>query len=224
MKKKNTTAILLATVMMLALMGCGDTSAAAPSSTDTASVAEVNTDSDTKTDSTSDTSTDESSDSSSSESTDKTDSATASGDDSFEYNGETFSILDDFQTTKKKADAVCKPVPDYPVLENGDGSIYQYDPLGKGETQFMFVTFTNNDTETVGQLSVSKPDFKTSKGIGIGSTVEDVVATYGEPTKKSSKDTVYQYKLDNYYIFFDIMDGKVFSIDYMNLDYYNSRK
>ena len=220
MKKKTTTAIILATTMMLALMGCGAASTDTDSS-DAAYVAEVDTDTEANS---SDATADTSSDSSSSESTDKTDSATASGDNSFEYNGETFSILDDFQTTKKKADAVCKPVPDYPVLENGDGSIYQYDPLGKGENQFMFVTFTNNGTETVGQLSISKTDFKTSKGIGIGSTVEDVVATYGEPTKKSGNDTVYQYKLDNYYIFFDIMDGKVFSIDYMNLDYYNSRK
>ena len=150
---------------------------------------------------------------------------TVPGDDLFEYNGKFFSILDDLQTTQKKVDAVCKPVPDYPVMENGEGSnIYQYDPVGKGQAQFMLVTFTNNGTEAVGQISISKTDFKTSKGIGIGSTIEDVVATYGEPTKKSGNDTVYQYKLDNYYIFFDIMDGKVFSIDYFNLDYYNSRK
>ena len=96
--------------------------------------------------------------------------------------------------------------------------------LGVSPQNIMLVTFTNNGTEAVGQISISKTDFKTSKGIGIGSTVEDVVATYGEPTKKSGNDTVYQYKLDNYYIFFDIMDGKVFSIDYFNLDYYNSRK
>ena len=42
MKKRTTTAILLSTTMMLALMGCGDASASAPESKDTASVASSN--------------------------------------------------------------------------------------------------------------------------------------------------------------------------------------
>ena len=150
---------------------------------------------------------------------------TVPGDDLFEYNGKFFSILDDLQTTQKKVDEVCKPVPDYPVMENGEGSnIYQYDPVGKDQAQFMLVTFTNNGTEAVGQISIQKSDFKTSRGIGIGSPAKKVFDAYGEPNKVSGNGNFFQYKFDNYVIFFNSMDGKVFSIDYFNLDYYNSRK
>jgi len=217
MKKKNTTAILLATVMMLTLMGCGDSAASAPESKDTASVAEVNTDSDTKTDSTSDTSTDESSDSSSSESTDKTDSATISlSDGSIEYKGESFSALDDLQTNFDKAEKInCTPAPDSPKNVNSLCS-YDYDPINDGAlfSYGLSIQTTKKDgTEAVLSISSNDQNSTTSKGIHPGSTKDELIAAYGEPSVKyGDTNESYVYISDKYILSFIVNKDKVLDI------------
>ncbi len=224
MKKKTTTAILLATTMMLALMGCG-TASTDTSSSDAASVAEVNTDSESNTsgDTNNEANADASSDSASVDSSESSDTATASTDDSFTYKNETFSILDDLPTTLDKINAVGTIVPDTPVEIDTGSKLYDYDVNGS-DSDFTIVTFTDNGKESVGQISLMGPNAKTSKGICVGNSLKELTSAYGEPTSKTGNGYFYDYKFDNYVLSFDTMDDKVYVIYYYNLDYYNSRR
>ena len=224
MKKKTTTAILLAATMMLALMGCGAASTDTDSSSDAASVAEVNTDTNTTDDTSKETDadTDTSSDSASTDSS-TSGTATASTDDSFTYKNETLSILDDLQTTLDKINAVGTPCPSSPIEEADGSHLYLYDS-DANDSNFLMETFISNGTETVGHIGLIGPDAKTAKGIGIGSTVEDLTSAYGEPTRKSLKSATYNYEFDKLTIAFMIEDGKITNVDYLNSDFLNSRK
>ena len=224
MKKKTTIAILLATTMMLALMGCGSASTDT-SSSDAASVAEVNTDSESNTsgDTNNEANADASSDSASVDSSESADTATASTDDSFTYKNETLSILDDLQTTLDKINAVGTPCPSSPIEEADGSHLYLYDS-DANDSNFLMETFISNGTETVGHIGLIGPDAKTAKGIGIGSTVEDLTSAYGEPTRKSLKSNTYNYEFDKLTIAFMIEDGKITNVDYLNSDFLNSRK
>ena len=226
MKKKTTTAILLATTMMLALMGCGAASADTDSSSDAASVAEVNSETNTTDNDTNketDADTDTSSDSASADSSEAADTATASTDDSFTYKDETFSILDDLPTTLDKINAVGTIVPDTPVEVDTGSKLYDYDVNGS-DSDFTIVTFTDNGKESVGQISLMGPNAKTSKGICVGNSLKELTTAYGEPTSKTGNGYFYNYKFDNYVLSFDTNDDKVYVIYYYNLDYYNSRQ
>ena len=224
MKKKTTTAILLAATMMLALMGCGAASTDTDSSSDAASVAEVNTDTNTTDDTSKETDadTDTSSDSASTDSS-TSGTATASTDDSFTYKDKTFSILDDLPTTLDKINAVGTIVPDTPVEIDTGSKLYDYDVNGS-DSDFTIVTFTDNGKESVGQISLMGPNAKTSKGICVGNSLKELTSAYGEPTSKTGNGYFYNYKFDNYVLSFDTMDDKVYVIYYYNLDYYNSRR
>lgn len=220
MKKKTTTAIILATTMMLALMGCGAASTDTDSSSDAAYVAEVDTDTEANS---SDATADTSSDSASADSSEAADTATASTDDSFTYKDKTFSILDDLPTTLDKINAVGTIVPETPVEIDTGSKLYDYDVNGS-DSDFTIVTFTDNGKESVGQISLMGPNAKTSKGICVGNSLKELTSAYGEPTSKTGNGYFYDYKFDNYVLSFDTMDDKVYVIYYYNLDYYNSRR
>ncbi len=208
MKKKTTTAILLATIMMLALMGCGAASTDT-SSSDAASVAEVNTDTEANS---SDATADTSSDSASADSSDTSDTATASDNATFTYKGETFSFLDDLQTTLDKIDPLGKPCADSPIERDDGSKVYSYDET-EHDSDFFINTFIDNGKLSVGQISLMGPNAKTSKGIGIGSTVEEIISAYGKP---GNSEAIYDYTYDNYILSFDVRDNKVFSINYIS--------
>ena len=208
MKKKTTTAILLATIMMLALMGCG-TASTDTSSSDTASVAEVNTDTEANS---SDATADTSSDSASADSSDTSDTATASDNATFTYKGETFSFLDDLQTTLDKIAPLGKPCADSPIERDDGSKVYSYDET-EHDSDFFINTFIDNGKLSVGQISLMGPNAKTSKGIGIGSTVEEIISAYGKP---GNSEAIYDYTYDNYILSFDVRDNKVFSINYIS--------
>ena len=228
MKKKTTIAILLATTMMLALMGCGSASTDT-SSSDAASVAEVNTDSESNTsgDTNNEANADASSDSASTDSSEAASTTTASSDASFEYNGQTLSILDDLQTTLDKLNSAfpneAQEISNEKTASGLNG--YSYDSVNGGEAQIDILTFDNNGTQTVGQIAIIKESFKTSKGIGIGSSSDDIIKAYGEPTTKNKLGngiaSLYKYKFGNYNLAFFVDDGKVDSINYLHPDFPN---
>ena len=220
MKKKTTTAIILATTMTLALMGCGAASTDTDSSSDAAYVAEVDTDTEPNS---SDATANTSSDNASADSSEAADTATASTDDSFTYKDKTFSILDDLPTTLDKINAVGTIVPETPVEIDTGSKLYDYDVNGS-DSDFTIVTFTDNGKESVGQISLMGPNAKTSKGICVGNSLKELTSAYGEPTSKTGNGYFYDYKFDNYVLSFDTMDDKVYVIYYYNLDYYNSRR
>ena len=206
MKKRTTTAILLATTLMLTLMGCGDSAASASESKDTASVAEVNTDSDKDTD----TETEDaiSSDSDSEESTDKADSSVSSAAGTIEYKGETFCATDSLKANLDKADKVAKIAPGYPLEMDTNNSLYYYDEINKdkGDYGLAISTFEYQGEEIINGINSSDPEAKTPKGIHPGSTKDEVIAAYGDPLKIN----------DSFYVYSDyqfiIENGKVITI------------
>ena len=193
---------------MLALMGCGAASTDT-SSSDAASVAEVNTDTEANS---SDATADTSSDSASADSSDTSDTATASDNATFTYKGETFSFLDDLQTTLDKIDPLGKPCADSPIERDDGSKVYSYDET-EHDSDFFINTFIDNGKLSVGQISLMGPNAKTSKGIGIGSTVEEIISAYGKP---GNSEAIYDYTYDNYILSFDVRDNKVFSINYIS--------
>ena len=208
MKKRISAAILLATTMMLALMGCGDASATTMDSSDTSSVAEVNTDTDSDKDTDTETEDAISSDSDSEESTDKADSSVSSSAGTIEYKGETFCATDSLKANLDKADKVAKIAPGYPLEMDTNNSLYFYDEINKdkGDYGLAISTFEYQGEEIINGINSSDPEAKTPKGIHPGSTKDEVIAAYGDPLKIN----------DSFYVYSDyqfiIENGKVITI------------
>ena len=126
------------------------------------------------------------------------------------------------QTTLDKIDAVGKPAAGFPVERDDGSKIYSYDET-KHDSDFFLNTYIYNGTVSIGQLTLMGPNAKTSKGIGSGSTVEELTSAYGDPVDKDTSGTLYNYEFDKYTISFDTKDNKVFAIYYFSSDFYNSR-
>ncbi|WP_026513397.1 hypothetical protein [Butyrivibrio sp. LB2008] len=220
MKKKTTTAILLATTMMLALMGCGAASTDTDSSSDAASVSEVNAASDTNTsgDTTKETDADTSSDSAS------TESSISLTDGSFEYKGKTISILDDLETTLDTFNTLFPN--DSQELASNAGSnlhVYGYDNDSNGQCNIDIISHLSGDKQLPGQIDILEPDYKTPEGISVGSSRANVIATYGEPSEHNGceDDCTLYYKFDKCNLRFDLMNGKVLCIVLLHPDFPN---
>ena len=214
MKKKTTTAILLATTMMLALMGCG---AASESSSDAkAPVAEINEKADSNS---ADTDKEEKDDTdidadaeTSTESATPADSA-AIAESAIEYKGEKFSALDDLQASLDKAGSVAELAPGYPQevgIDSGNFA-YMYDATNeeKGECGLYIATYPKKDGQGLWTISSSDSAAKTSKGIHPGSTEAEVTEAYGKPTRKDDEYNFSVYDFGNYILTFSINNGVV---------------
>ena len=215
MKKKTTTAILLATTMMLALMGCG---AASESSSDAkAPVAEINEKADidsADTDKEEKDDTDiEADEETSTESAAPADSA-AIAESAIEYKGETFTATDDLKTSLAKADSISKIAPGYPLEMQEKNSLYYYDVISEKDSLYGIgiSTFNENDVETVNQIFSNDPSSKTSKGIHPGSTKDELLQAYGEPTKIVDNSYVY----DDCHLLFIVNNNEVTMISSEN--------
>ena len=216
MKKKTTTAILLATTMMLALMGCGSASSEATSETGevTESQTETNSDTDSKTE---DKDADAKSEEGSEDASKTSDAAVTSDEASFEYKGKTLSFIDDAQTVIDALDSVGKQAD----IDRHDGvegiKWYDWDVNDSGNPNISLATQKDDGKVIIGYIIAGGKDFKTSKGISTGSSQEDVKAAYGEPSSKrevASNAEMDYYKFDSYEMFFLILDGEVDSINY----------
>ena len=217
--KRKTAVILLASAMMLTMVGCsGNATEFLSEKTEATETRE-----ETKTDEgTEDKADNTSSDSASADSSDAAGITAASVEDSFTYKGETFSVLDDLQTFLSKIDAVGTPTSDSPTEVKELGThIYYYDVAGS-DCDFSMSTINKNGTESIGSISLTGANVKTSNGITSGSTVEELISAYGEPTFKAYEGKIYFYENDKYVTSFDVRDGKVFAIYYYVTDYYNS--
>jgi len=76
-------------------------------------------------------------------------------------------------------------------------------------------TLKNDDGESVDQITLKSDMVSTSKGISVGSTAEEVIDAYGEPTEKSDKDM--RYIDGNNVIKFKLEGGAVDDIDIMRI-------
>ena len=214
MKKKTTIAIILATTMMLTLMGCGDASAEATS--ETGEVTEVQTETNSDTDSkTEDKDIDAEAEEGSEDATKTSDEA------SFEYKGKTISFTDDAQAVIDALDSVGTQATD--VDRTGfeiEGVKWNDWDMNKvGTPNISVATQDDNGKEIIGCICGGGEDFKTSKGISTGSSPEDIKAAYGEPSsigKVAQNAESYEYKFDSFKISFFIMDGELDNISYIH--------
>ena len=209
MKTKTTMAIIMASTMMLALMGCGEAASENSPATSEISFEEVAPGNPTDTADTSDDA-DTSTDADTASSVSSEDSS-ASDDASIEVNGKKVSILDDYQT----AVAALGPADGDPSSDASHAIFYSF---ASGAIEYTTVKLDGEELPIT--LDIRKGDIKTSKGIGIGSTEDEVVAAYGEPTDVNNGEGVVNtkgeplklhvttYDLDGYSINFKYDDDK----------------
>ena len=141
-------------------------------------------------------------------------------DPSFEYNGKNVSFTDDAQTVVDAIKSVAELV-DEGDNADGGGKTYNFDKAAEG-SGLVIVTAADGGNEFIGSMVVNGEGFKTSKGIGIGSKVEDVKAAYGNPNERNKlkKEEIDIYRCNGFSFSFDIKDGQVKSIIYSNSNYH----
>ncbi len=187
---------LLASTMIISLVGCGDAASAPanePAATETSSETENETADETST-------------------TVETKSADAS-DASFEYNGKTVSVLDDLETVKSNLGTPTEESSS-PFSDNSSDKLYVF---GSDPDTIDLATLDGK----VQSITVYDYKIKTTKGIGIGSSEEEVLTAYGNSGEKTESDgeTDILYELGKYSIdFYFHRNGKVISIIYTNND------
>lgn len=124
-------------------------------------------------------------------------------DSSFEYNGKVASINDDIETILG--------VISTEENQTGDtsGNIYYIDT-----DRMVLFTEEIDGVKTPAQLTVHDENLKTSKGISVGSTEEEVKAAYGEPASEAIEGNhILNYEFGDCGITFALED-KVVAITY----------
>lgn len=196
--KKRVMTLLMASVMMVTLMGC-DGVDDIKEFVDTT----INSGDETSAD---ETSAEETVDEGGAEESALVDEASASfsGDDaSFEYNGKTISFTDDVQTIIDGLGTPDSMEADHP------GYIYTFASDG-----IVFFTDEVDMVEIPEQLTIDIEDVKTARGIGVGSTIEELKAAYGNPDSEIMEGShMLSYEFDNCSISF-AADEKVISLTY----------
>ena len=225
MKNKTTAAILIASAMMLTLMGCGEASTENAPATGELSIEALAPDEGTDV---LDPSSSTSAEADSETASDADSSASNSEDASIEINGKKVSILDDLQTTM---DALGTADGD----PSSDASKALYYSFASGAIEYTTVKLDGEELPLT--LDIRSGDYKTSKGVGIGSTEDEVVAAYGEPTKVDNGEElvaessngktpflyVTEYKLDGYTIVFKYSEDKKVEKFWFNHNANNAR-
>lgn len=137
-------------------------------------------------------------------------SADSSQDAAFEYNGVTVSIKDENMNNVFEAFG-------QPETKEGDkpGFYYTFDSGLVGVSSYIINEIDEeNRQEFPDMISIKDENIKTSKGISVGSTEEEVKAAYGE-TQGVSIDSmnILTYSFDDYTISF-VIDQTVSEIKY----------
>ena len=212
MRKMTAIPFLVATVMMFSVSGCGSVSENGTS--EDVDVEDVSGDA-----STSETNTDESSSDENSTEVAGTDDSYANSqeitDDSFECEGKKISVLDD-------VDNVLANLGEYEVINKLDDGYCTYQNYNEAVGMIEVETMEFDGKPQVLSIFSSRKDVKTSKGIGLGNTREELIAAYGEPNSKSDDnfhDYVYEY--DGYSITFSFgLEESIQHILYTNTPNY----
>ena len=222
--KNKTTAILLTTLMISTLVGCGAVSSNA-SETGASTMDSINSDNEAPAE------TGEVEDATSSDTdgaiTISKSSEAVSGDledYQFMYNGNAISAMDDFETLNK---ALGEYDP-----KHSDGEFYVYGDEKKSD--FGMYVLKDNGTNLPITLTIETDAVTTSRNIKVGSTKEEVIAAYGDPNveppkafgpdgKELTGDAYIEmfgenliYKLGDCQITFVLESGNVTKITYQN--------
>lgn len=99
-------------------------------------------------------------------------------------NGVTVKPNMDFSGKENEAGKIVEKLEGQSCLESGYDINYYYDG-------YNIDTLTQNGKQLVYMASFSGGGAKTTRGIGIGSTADDVIAAYGEPTEDTGVSLVY---------------------------------
>lgn len=193
----------MASVMMFALVGCGNTASEDTSETTEVTEATV-----------------EENGEDSGEEVANGDTNLAPADGNFEYNGKSISFTDDAKTVMETIDSVAKKS-DEGDIDGVAGKWYNYDKTGSNPN-LEVVVMDVNGKDTVGLIKVNNEGITTSNGISIGSKMEDVETAYGRPSEEmqsSKKDKSVAYRYNDFNIMFEIKDGQVSSITYTHPEY-----
>ena len=95
----------------------------------------------------------------------------------------------------------------------GFDKIYNY-------SDFVILTVPKDGTDQINQIDINGGNYKTKKGVGIGSSFDDVKAAYGNGfSQAGSVYSYYAYTASTEYIpclYFKIEDNKVVSFSYYN--------
>ena len=209
MKKRSLAAIMMASAMMLALMGCGSSTSETTTETTPETTAEQTTESSANTED----------EDISTENDPLPEVFMTKAEPTFEYNGKTFSFTDDANTVVEGIKSVAKTVDE--ADNSGDaGNSYDFDKDADG-LGLTIATSVNGEKTTIDLMSATGSGFKTEKGITIGSKMEDVRAAYGDPYEidKFDNGELEIFSCEGFNMSFDIEDGKVVSIVYSNPDF-----
>lgn len=146
---------------------------------------------------------------------------TNSKDASFEYNGNTVSVLDDAKTTLAALGTPEKSEPS--AYMNSETYYFGTEPDTIEYSAFKL----SNGTEAPDFILIHDKNIKTSKGIGIGNTEKEIISAYGKPSEIADFPEVNIYDLDydmgSFSISFSLDDDKkLTSFSYLNND--NSSK
>lgn len=198
--KKTTLTILFASVMMLALIGCGtkkaeaasdpweETTVAEEQTSEASEIAPVKTEE----------SQTEDSQTEAAETEAIGETPVALSDDSFAYNGKIISVKDDLQT----------------ILDNlGAGEGRPSDQEGVicydiGTDAVSVFTKETDGKEELTQITVHDKTARTAKGVGVGSTEDEVRNAYGEPNDEVVEGAkLLTYEFEGYSILFAFNDN-----------------
>ena len=207
MIKKTTLAIVMASAMMLALVGCTKE----PEKTETSAWEEAtpaSADNEVKTEESAPKA-DDKAEAATEDATGETKADESAADeisgDSFLYNGKAVSCLDDLDT----------------ILNNlGGGNRSDTETEGEycydnGTDAMCVFTREINGEEYPTEISILDKTVKTSKGIGIGSSEKELKDAYGDPNDVIPIESIlYNYKFDGYSITFTIDDDEVKAMSY----------
>ena len=214
MKTKKTFAVLAASAMMLTLVGCG-TSAEALSTSEGLSIEEITASTEASSDTASDVGSTESSADAAAESSSTAITVDLSeADASFEYNGKTISVFDDDKTLKG---ALGEEIPDYTYTNDMN---ITYSSYGTKEDSVSYSVWNNNGEMLPLDLGICDKNIKTSKGIGVGNTKDEVIAAYGDSyTVATYSDNTLEYDCGSFKISLDFdKEDKLLDIRFINTE------
>ena len=93
----------------------------------------------------------------------------------------------------------------------GNGDVYQYT-----YTDIVLAVLTDsNKNSTIDKIEFISDSVKTSKGICVGASSEEVIKAHGEPTQKTNSSI--EYKKGTLSLKFTISNGVVKNISYRNI-------
>ncbi len=122
---------------------------------------------------------------------------------SFTYNDKNFILGEEFSTSKYGKEVRYAEVPS--CAGQGVDKTYTYD-------HYEITTTPDGDKDKIYTIYLTDDSVKTTEGIKIGDSLENLTKTYGNDYEK--RDNAYTYTLDNTHLEFIVVGDTISSIEY----------